>query len=399
MATSIIDSVMSFMGPQVLGPLASQLGVSTDSVQRGLQGGSAAILSGLAAKAEEPGFLSQIFGMITNPANTPSALSGLTSNLGSAVSGVTSSPLMEMGGRFLSTIFGPRLSAVTDAIGQTSGIGGGKASTLLSLAAPLVLGALGQRVRENNLTASGLASSLKSEAGSFQRFLPAGLGSILSGATGAVSSATTAAAGATKRWLWPVVLLAALLLAALWFFNRAKQPAGEAMNSMGNAISTTATNTAAALGDFFKTKLPNGVELNIPQNGIENKLITFINDPSKPVDDTTWFNFDRLLFDTGQATLQPSSQEQLTNIAQILKAYPNVHVKIGGYTDNTGDPQANMALSDARAKNVMDALVAQGVDASRLTSEGYGDQHPVADNSTEEGRAMNRRIALRVTQK
>src|SRR5215472_12166915 len=60
MASSIIDSVMSFMGPQVLGPLASQLGVSTDTVQRGLQGGSAAILSGLAAKAEEPGFLSQI---------------------------------------------------------------------------------------------------------------------------------------------------------------------------------------------------------------------------------------------------------------------------------------------------------------------------------------------------
>ena len=252
MANSIIDSVMSLMGPQVLGPLASQLGVSTDSVQRGLQGGSAAILSGLAAKAGRARICqSNLAGWSHESHKYVHALSGLTSNFGSAVSGVTGSPLMEMGGRFLSTIFGPRLSAVTDAIGQTSGIGGGKASTLLSLAAPLVLGALGQRVRENNLTASGLASSLKSEAGSFQRFLPAGLGSALSGATGAVSSATTAAAGATKRWLWPVVLLAALLLAALWFFNRAKQPAGEAMNNVGNAISTTATNTAAALGDIF----------------------------------------------------------------------------------------------------------------------------------------------------
>jgi outer membrane protein OmpA-like peptidoglycan-associated protein len=117
------------------------------------------------------------------------------------------------------------------------------------------------------------------------------------------------------------------------------------------------------------------------------------------VDDTTWFNFDRLLFDTGQATLQPSSEEQLNNIAEILKAYPNVHMKLGGYTDNTGDPAANKVLSEARAKNVMDALVAKGVDTSRLESEGYGDQHPVGDNSTEEGRAQNRRIALRVTQK
>jgi outer membrane protein OmpA-like peptidoglycan-associated protein len=145
--------------------------------------------------------------------------------------------------------------------------------------------------------------------------------------------------------------------------------------------------------------LPDGVELNIPQNGIENKLIAFIKDPSKPVDETTWFNFDRLLFDTNSATLQPSSQEQLKNIAEILKAYPNVHVKIGGYTDNTGDAQANMALSSDRAKNVMDALVGLGVDSSRLESQGYGDAYPVGDNSTEDGRAMNRRIALRVTQK
>jgi outer membrane protein OmpA-like peptidoglycan-associated protein len=76
-----------------------------------------------------------------------------------------------------------------------------------------------------------------------------------------------------------------------------------------------------------------------------------------------------------------------------------VHIKIGGYTDNTGDAAANQTLSEARAKNVMDALAAKGVDASRMESEGYGDQHPVADNSTEEGRAQNRRIALRVTQK
>jgi len=164
------------------------------------------------------------------------------------------------------------------------------------------------------------------------------------------------------------------------------------MENAGNAAST-------ALGDFFKTKLPNGVELNIPRFGIENKLLTFIQDSSKPVDDTTWFNFDRLLFDTGKATLQPSSEEQLNNIAEIMKAYPNVHIKLGGYTDNTGDATANQALSEARAKNVMDALAGKGVDASRMESEGYGDQHPVADNSTEEGRAQNRRIALRVTQK
>ena len=192
-----------------------------------------------------------------------------------------------------------------------------------------------------------------------------------------------------------MILLALLLLGVLWFFNRARAPVTETVQNAAN----TAGSAMSALGDFFKTKLPNGVELNIPQFGIENKLLTFIQDTSKPVDDNTWFNFDRLLFDTGKATLQPSSQEQLDNIANILKAYPNVHVKIGGYTDNTGDPSANMTLSAERAKNVMDALVSAGIDPSRLTSEGYGDQFPVGDNSTEEGRAKNRRIALRVTEK
>jgi outer membrane protein OmpA-like peptidoglycan-associated protein len=233
---------------------------------------------------------------------------------------------------------------------------------------------------------------LKNEAPSLQRFLPAGFRNIFAAVPAAVTGAAVQTAETTKKWLWPVVLLAALLLAGLWFFHRSSPPAGDMMENASNAAST-------ALGDFFKTKLPNGVELNIPRFGIENKLLTFIQDSSKPVDDTTWFNFDRLLFDTGKATLQPSSEEQLNNIAEIMKAYPNVHIKLGGYTDNTGDATANQALSEARAKNVMDALAGKGVDASRMESEGYGDQHPVADNSTEEGRAQNRRIALRVTQK
>jgi len=395
MASSILDSLMGMLGPQVIGPVASQLGESTETVQRGLQTGSAAMLAGLAAKVGQPGFLSQIFGLITNPANASGALSGITSNLGSLASGATNSPLGSLGGQFLSSIFGPNMSSVTDALGRSSGLPSGKMGSLLSMAAPLVLGVLGQHVRQNNLSVADLGNTLKAEAPSFQRFLPAGLGSLFGGATSAVAAAPAAAVAAGNRWLWPVVAAVVLVLGLLWFFSRAKEPAGNAVQTASNAASSA----GSALGDFFKTKLPDGTELNIPQFGIENKLISFLNDSSKPVDTTTWFNFDRLLFDTGKATLQPSSQEQLSNIAAILKAYPNAHVKIGGYTDNTGDAAANVALSDARAKNVMDALVAAGIDPSRLESKGYGDQYPVGDNNTEEGRAQNRRIALLVTQK
>ena len=396
MSSSIIDSVMGFLGPQVSGALASQMGESSETIQRGLQGGAAAMLSGLVSKADEPGFIGQIFGMLTNPTTT-GALSGLISNPAAAVTGAgAASPLGDLGGKFLSLIFGSRMGAVTDAIGQFSGLGGGKASSLLSMAAPLVLGGLSKFVRDNNASPASLIGSLKSEAPTLQGLLPSGFRSLFGGGTPSLATAVPAqAATTTNKWLWPVVILAALLLAGLWFFNRSKEPMQDAANTASSAASSAMT----SLGDFFKTKLPNGVELNIPQFGVENKLLAFLQDSSKAVDSTTWFNFDRLTFDTGKATLQASSEEQLNNIAEILKAYPNVQLKLGGYTDNTGDPAANMALSTARAKNVMDALVAKGIDASRLASEGYGDQYPVGDNSTEEGRQQNRRIALRVTQK
>jgi len=132
---------------------------------------------------------------------------------------------------------------------------------------------------------------------------------------------------------------------------------------------------------------------------VEARLVSYLNDSSAPVSDSTWFDFDRLLFDTGQATLQPASQEQLTNIADILRAYPQVKIRIGGYTDNTGDPAANLQLSEQRADNVMAELVRLGIDPARMTAKGYGAEDPIADNSTEEGRQKNRRISLRVTDK
>ncbi len=381
MAGSILESLMSTLGPQVVGPLASKLGASPDLIQRGLQSGSAAMLAGIAAKADQPGFMSQIFGLINNPAISSGSFSSLVSSIGSGAPG----GLTDLGSKFMSTIFGSGTSAVTDAVARTSGLAGGSASSLMAMAAPLVLGFLGHHVRDSGMSAGDLASEVKSQASGWQQYLPSGFRSLLGPQT--VPPVATAVVPEAKRsWLWPLLLLAVLLIAALWWFNRPRAP---------EAVQTPTVPTTS----FFRLTLPDGTVLNVPENGIENQLVKFINDPSRPVDSTTWFNFDRLLFDTGSATLLPSSQEQLNNVAAILKAYPNVHVKIGGYTDNVGDAASNLALSKARALNVMNAIVAAGIDPSRLESEGYGEDHPVGDNSTEEGRAQNRRIALRVTAK
>ncbi|MVM34657.1 sodium-translocating pyrophosphatase [Spirosoma sp. HMF4905] len=171
-------------------------------------------------------------------------------------------------------------------------------------------------------------------------------------------------------------------------------PLEESTAADNNDVSTPNT----GLGKFRPEKLTSGVELNIPEFGIESKLLAFIKG-DKPVDKTTWFDFDRLLFQTGSATLEPQSQEQLKNIAEILKAHPAVTIKLGGYTDNTGNAASNLKLSQDRANSVRVELEKLGVAKDRLEAEGYGQEHPVASNDTEEGRAQNRRISIRVTKK
>jgi outer membrane protein OmpA-like peptidoglycan-associated protein len=101
-----------------------------------------------------------------------------------------------------------------------------------------------------------------------------------------------------------------------------------------------------------------------------------------------------ILFDVNQSTIKPQSMGALTQIVKMLKDNPAVKLEIGGHTDGDGDAAKNMTLSQARADAVKKALVDQGVDASRLTSKGYGASKPVDSNATPEGKANNRRVEL-----
>jgi len=104
-----------------------------------------------------------------------------------------------------------------------------------------------------------------------------------------------------------------------------------------------------------------------------------------------------VLFDTGKYTLKPSTKISLAKVAGILLAYPGLKVQVEGYTDSVGGDEYNQKLSENRASTVKDFLVSQGVSASNITSQGFGKTDPVADNSTAEGRAQNRRVNLVVS--
>lgn len=198
-------------------------------------------------------------------------------------------------------------------------------------------------------------------------------------------------------WLVPLVLLLATTAVTVWalLLPRPEAPAPR-------RVETTPAEAPTAAGDLgvaVERVVAPGVSIRVPERGVEGRLLAFIRDAERPVDRETWFDFDRLTFDTASATLRPESQDQLAAVATILGAFPSVKLKIGGYTDAVGDAAANQALSERRATSVRAALIERGVAPERLSAEGYGAQFPVGDNATEEGRARNRRISMRVSAK
>ncbi|MBX2847880.1 MAG: OmpA family protein [Acidiferrobacterales bacterium] len=97
-------------------------------------------------------------------------------------------------------------------------------------------------------------------------------------------------------------------------------------------------------------------------------------------------------FDTGRSTISPASNDLLTRIAEVSRDCPDDEFEVSGHTDSTGGLDANMKLSLARAQAVIDRLAELGINTSRFSAQGYGPNQPIADNSTVEGRAQNRRI-------
>ena len=98
-------------------------------------------------------------------------------------------------------------------------------------------------------------------------------------------------------------------------------------------------------------------------------------------------------FDTGKSVIKKKYHEEIRTAAIFMKKHPEATATIVGHTDNVGDPDKNMALSEERAKSVGQYLIDEfGIDGSRITAVGNGSQKPIANNDTEEGRQINRRI-------
>jgi OOP family OmpA-OmpF porin len=417
MAVNLIDRLQNDFSSDAIAKIGSFLGETPANTQTGLAHAVPAILATLAQKSQTSEGAADVFSMLQRGGFDGTTFGSVSNTLKSG-SGATDA--LKIGAPLISTLFGARASGLMDWIASSAGIRAPSATSLLGIAAPFVLSMLGREATASGgFNASSIAKLLGDQWGFLRSVAPPGLANVL-GLSGfgepakayepaeparAYSPPARGAepppvydrpAGGGLGWLkWALPLL--LLALLIWgFAGRRNREAGREAVDATTPLSPVATTGTVAL---VKRKLSCGQELEMAPNGVEARLVAFIDDKGQVVPKETWMTFDRLEFETGSAALRPTSQAQIRNIAVILRCYDNVNLKIGGYTDNVGDPASNQRLSQQRAENTRQAVLKEGIEPSRLEAEGYGEQHPVASNDTEEGRQRNRRIDVLVIKK
>ncbi|WBV56595.1 OmpA family protein [Chryseobacterium daecheongense] len=430
MSLNVIDLIKGQLGPALVSQAASQLGESESGISKAIGGLLPAVVGGLANNANNPGVLDAI---------TSASSNGILSNL----LGGSSNNSMISG--LLTSIFGDKLSGLVNSIASFAGISNNSSSSLLNMVTGATVGTVGKYAADNNLDASGISGLLNDQKGIVSTLLPAGLSlaslNIGDWAKGykfdndndaiktpvqeepkiEVTRSTTPTGtnpdrndGGGSIWKWLLPLL--LLIAAGYFLWKQCEKKETTTTTMGadstgahsdTAMAVSPSDTAAAPA-ATTTKVDENIDLNGTalkgyKGGMEDRMIAFLKSDGykNAADDNalkdTWYDFDHVNFKLGSATeLEAGSQGQLENLAAILKAYPDAKIKIGGYTDKTGNEASNVKLSTARANFIKEWLGKQNLGGQVLGAEGYGSKFATVDaKASDAERAKDRKMAIR----
>jgi OOP family OmpA-OmpF porin len=380
----LVKTITDALTPDLLQRAAALVGETPAVTQKGVGLTVPTVFSGLGNLASTDTGASQLLGMVDRLGGDGNLLSELAGFLSG---GPSTQSAMSAAGEVLQTIFGSNQTRIIDALANAIGAKSSTtAGSLLRLAVPLVLSLLARYRRAENLDAGGLAGLVRDQRSSYAGVLPAAISGLISaaGPTARVAPPPPPSPPSSSplRWLIPLALLG---LIGAWLAAR----------GCGETARHTAQVTERKLS---RLTLPGGVDIELPEGGFNYNLARFLGDKSDTTVPRT-FVFEDLNFETGSAALTPDSRRVVNDLIVIMKAYPTARAQLAGHTDNTGDATANKTLSEARAKSVRDAMIAGGVDASRLEAVGYGQEKPIASNDTEAGRLKNRRTELVILSK
>jgi outer membrane protein OmpA-like peptidoglycan-associated protein len=447
---SILNSLKGLVTDQLVSGIAGHLGESNEGITKAIGGIMPTLLGGMmGAKQEDHSMLG---GLLSQAGNLGGG--NLVGDLlGGLTGGNTNSGISGIGSSLVSGLLGNKMGGAVSMISNLAGIKSGSSSSLMGIGGSLLASFLGKKMLGDNLNFGGIMNMITGQKDEIMKAAPAGfaetlgLGSLFGGAkdavTNTVSNATSTVTNAAStltggndnkgggmKWLWPLLLLLGIGAAAMYLLkgcNKTEDATASTeeaapvvatdattavvtgTDSVATAASTATTTAAAAVTtavESIKVKLKDGIEINANKGGIEDKLVAFLEDPaSKLVGDADktkdWYDFDNLNFDLGKSTITTASQVQVANLAAILKAYPTMKIKIGGYTDKKGVDAANLKLSQSRADAVLAALKGKGANAAQITkAEGYGETlATVAETADDAARRADRRTSVRILSK
>ncbi|WP_299781736.1 OmpA family protein [uncultured Formosa sp.] len=399
MDNHLLKPLSHYITPDLITQAADTLDESETSVFKAMSSSIPTLLTGLLNNITDTTFIDKIINLANHEELDAShILSDPTTLLTNKSNQFT----LDAGTSTLNMLFDTKQSSLLDLLGNASGVKKPSVFRLLHMTAPMLLAFIKQSDFDTDL----LIKTLLSEKDDILMATPVGLQALLSKESAVKPQVFTRTKKNKKketeaikhRWIIPFLIFVASIL----LFVIMKKSDGEPDTPiMPNKVPETLSEPIEPLVKDTKTDitLPNGYTFKASETGLENNLSAWLAQTDTIANKDQWFNFDKLLFPTAEAKLLPESNLQLKNLVEILNAYPNISIKIGGYTDNTGDANTNLKLSSDRAQNVVNELISMGIDPKRLSAEGYGNQHPVASNDTEIGRSKNRRIALRITSK
>lgn len=428
MSLNIIDLIKGQLGSAFVSQAASQLGESEAGVSKAISGLLPVIVGGLANNSDNPTVLDSV-----SNASSQGILGNLldTASNNSMVSGL------------LSSIFGDKLSGIINTIATYAGISNNSSSSLLNLVIGATVGSVGKYAAENNLDKSGISSLLNDQKGVVSTLLPAGLSlaslnvgdwakgykfdndndtiastpheepkvevtrSVADGGT-FPNNPSPSEGGSIWKWLLPLLLLIAAAY-FLWKQCEKKETtstttvSGDSLNTVNDTMSTQNDTTTMTTTKVDEDIDLNGTALKGYKGGLEDQMITFLksdgykNAANDDALKNKWYDFDHVNFKINSSTaLEAGSEGQLQNLVAILKAYPDAKIKIGGYTDKTGDEAKNKKLSSDRAHFIKDWLGKQGVGAQVIAADGYGSEFAKVDASaSNEERAVDRKMSVR----
>jgi outer membrane protein OmpA-like peptidoglycan-associated protein len=415
MSSTLIDSVRSVFTEPVLSKFSLLLGEPVGNVQKAVHGAIPMILTDIVHKSYYQESTGRVWELSRQAA--ASDFFGNVHELSTGSGGlVPGSLLLNKGTEFAKALLSTRLDPVIAEISRYAGISVPSASFITGIVSFAALDAIGRHIASSNADASGLALWLKTQADSTVRYIPTELQ--VKPALGINHYPWEKSVRRSRNTALYLVVALLILGIIIFTFYRYRQhpdsttssattdtiaattpPAGPASPS---ASATPATAGADTSSSTIRVSLPNGKVLTAYKGGTEDRLVNFLNDPNAPLDkdNGNWFDFTRIGFASNSSALLLESAAQLKNIVAILGAFPKARIKIGGYSDNTGDSAANVRLSQQRADNIRAKLKELGAKPAQLVgAKGYGSNYPVGDNGTATGRTMNRRMSIDVKAK